>query len=163
MLVLSRKVGEELIIGDNIRIVVNRLDASRVSLAIEAPRSVSVMRGELKEAHDAFRVESSETGGTGSSASVPSASVPSASVPSASVPSASFPSATGSPQGKPSRTGGKGLGRRLPTGSLRTITSTSDPRATDHRRDESDAPPSLGGPVGGTASINPVLLHAVGA
>ena len=148
MLVLSRKVGEELIIGDNIRIVVNRLDASRVSLAIEAPRSVSVMRGELKEAHDAFRVESSETGGTGSSASVPSAS---------------FPSATGSPQGKPSRTGGKGLGRRLPTGSLRTITSTSDPRATDHRRDESDAPPSLGGPVGGTASINPVLLHAVGA
>jgi carbon storage regulator CsrA len=47
MLVLSRKVGQEVVIGDNIRIVVNRVAGSRVSLGIEAPGSVHVVRGEL--------------------------------------------------------------------------------------------------------------------
>lgn len=47
MLVLSRKSGEELIIGDNIRVVVNKIAGNRVSLAIRAPKDVRVVRGEL--------------------------------------------------------------------------------------------------------------------
>ena len=48
MLVLSRKIGEEIIIDGDIRIIVNRISGNRVSLAIEAPSDVRVMRGELQ-------------------------------------------------------------------------------------------------------------------
>lgn len=48
MLVLSRKVGEKLVIGDNITIVVNRVAGNRVTIGIEAPDSVRVIRAELK-------------------------------------------------------------------------------------------------------------------
>ncbi|QDV47655.1 hypothetical protein Enr13x_75660 [Stieleria neptunia] len=47
MLVLSRKIGEEILLGDEIRIVVTRVSRSRVSLAIDAPTGVSVRRSEL--------------------------------------------------------------------------------------------------------------------
>lgn len=48
MLVLSRKVGEKLVIGDNITVVVSRVSGNRVTLAIEAPQEVRIVRGELK-------------------------------------------------------------------------------------------------------------------
>jgi carbon storage regulator CsrA len=48
MLVLSRKVGERIVIGDNITLVVKRVAGHRVTLGIEAPESVHVVRGELK-------------------------------------------------------------------------------------------------------------------
>ncbi|HUY88081.1 MAG TPA: carbon storage regulator [Pirellulales bacterium] len=48
MLVLSRKVGEKLIIGDGIVITVNRIVGQRVSLGIEAPPHVRIVRGELE-------------------------------------------------------------------------------------------------------------------
>jgi carbon storage regulator len=54
MLVLSRKVGQELIIGDNIRIVVSRVAGNRVSLAIQAPDNVHVIRAELQDIRDQF-------------------------------------------------------------------------------------------------------------
>ena len=47
MLVLSRKVGEKLVIGDGIVITVNRVVGQRVSLGIEAPPHVRIVRGEL--------------------------------------------------------------------------------------------------------------------
>ncbi len=47
MLVLSRKAGERIRIGDNITIVVNRVVGSRVSVGIEAPPDVRIVRGEL--------------------------------------------------------------------------------------------------------------------
>ena len=47
MLVLSRKVGEKIVIGDNVTIVVQRIGKGRVALAIEAPHEVPVLRGEL--------------------------------------------------------------------------------------------------------------------
>ncbi len=58
MLVLSRKVGEQIVIGDNITIVVNRVAGNRISLGIEAPANVRIVRGELKEAVAAFDSES---------------------------------------------------------------------------------------------------------
>jgi carbon storage regulator len=48
MLVLSRKVGEKLVIGDGIVITVNRVVGQRVSLGIEAPPHVRIVRGELE-------------------------------------------------------------------------------------------------------------------
>lgn len=48
MLVLSRKEGEKLIIGDNITVVVSRVAGNRVTLGIEAPADVRIIRGELK-------------------------------------------------------------------------------------------------------------------
>ncbi len=48
MLVLSRKVGEKLVIGDNIVITVNRIAGQRVSIGVEAPPHVRIVRGELQ-------------------------------------------------------------------------------------------------------------------
>ena len=57
MLVLSRKVGEKIVIGDNITVVVNRVSGNRISLGIEAPADVRIVRGELSEAATAFEEE----------------------------------------------------------------------------------------------------------
>lgn len=48
MLVLSRKVGEKLVIGENIEVVVSRICGNRVTLAVGAPHDVRIVRGELK-------------------------------------------------------------------------------------------------------------------
>lgn len=47
MLVLSRKEGEQLVIGDNIVLTVNRISGNRVAIGVEAPRHVPIVRGEL--------------------------------------------------------------------------------------------------------------------
>jgi carbon storage regulator len=48
MLVLSRKVGERLVIGGNITVVISRVAGNRVTIGIEAPEDVRIVRGELK-------------------------------------------------------------------------------------------------------------------
>lgn len=55
MLVLSRKVGEKLVIGENITIVVNRVAGNRVTIGIDAPDEVRIIRGELKPMVDQFQ------------------------------------------------------------------------------------------------------------
>lgn len=47
MLVLSRKVGEQIQIGENIRVTVVRIAPGVVRLGIEAPRDSSIARQEL--------------------------------------------------------------------------------------------------------------------
>jgi carbon storage regulator len=47
MLVLTRKVNEEILIGDNIRIKVVDIGAGRIRLGISAPRDVTVLRDEV--------------------------------------------------------------------------------------------------------------------
>ena len=47
MLVLTRKTSETVWIGTDIEIRVTRIDGNKVRLAISAPRSTPVMRGEL--------------------------------------------------------------------------------------------------------------------
>ncbi len=54
MLVLSRKAGERIHIGDEIFIEVRRVAGNRVTLAVNAPREVRVLRGELLEAAKSF-------------------------------------------------------------------------------------------------------------
>ena len=47
MLVLSRKAGEQITIGESITIVVLECANGRVRIGIDAPREVSVHRAEL--------------------------------------------------------------------------------------------------------------------
>ena len=47
MLVLSRKLGEKIFIGDNICITVVDIDRGKIRLGIEAPRDVPIYREEL--------------------------------------------------------------------------------------------------------------------
>ncbi len=54
MLVLSRKEGEKIHIGDNIVVEVRRVSGNRVTLAIKAPGHVRILRGELTE--DGLRI-----------------------------------------------------------------------------------------------------------
>lgn len=46
-LVLSRKLGEVILIGDDIEIMVVGIDSRHVKLAITAPRSVAINRKEI--------------------------------------------------------------------------------------------------------------------
>ncbi|MDA1207781.1 MAG: carbon storage regulator CsrA [Proteobacteria bacterium] len=49
MLILSRKVGETLVIGGNIEITVLGSKGNQVRLGINAPKEVSVHREEIQE------------------------------------------------------------------------------------------------------------------
>ena len=60
MLVLSRRVGEELVISENIKIVIHQIGGKRVSIGIEAPIEVPIVRGELQAVRDSFKEETSE-------------------------------------------------------------------------------------------------------
>ena len=51
MLVLSRKIGERIVIEPGIEIAVVEIRGGKVRLGIEAPRDVSIRRSELAE-HD---------------------------------------------------------------------------------------------------------------
>lgn len=54
MLVLSRGVGERLLIGDDIVLTVVRISPDTVRLGIEAPRDVPIVREEIQR-YDEFR------------------------------------------------------------------------------------------------------------
>lgn len=47
MLVLSRKVGERIHIGNNVFVTVVRIQGDRVRVGVEAPTALRVLRGEL--------------------------------------------------------------------------------------------------------------------
>lgn len=49
MLVLARKVGQSIVINDNVEILVIEVRGDQVRLGIEAPRSIPVHRKELLE------------------------------------------------------------------------------------------------------------------
>jgi carbon storage regulator len=50
MLVLTRRPGEALVIGEGIRLVVLGVEGERVKLGIDAPREVAIVRAELLDA-----------------------------------------------------------------------------------------------------------------
>lgn len=65
MLVLSRRVGEQIVIGEDVVLTVVEVRNDTVRLGIEAPRSISVNRAEVRRAvadanRDATRVEESD-------------------------------------------------------------------------------------------------------
>ena len=54
MLVLSRKPDQRIHIGDDITIVVNQIKGNRVTIGIEAPDGVRILRGELQGVAEQF-------------------------------------------------------------------------------------------------------------
>jgi carbon storage regulator len=65
MLVLTRKIQETLVIDGNIIVTVVSVENGRVRLGIEAPRNISVRRGEL-EPRPQLQSRSFEVAGTNS-------------------------------------------------------------------------------------------------
>lgn len=62
MLVLSRKIDEQIVIGDNIKITLVRVKGNTVRIGIEAPNDVRILRGELERRdQDQIDAEASQT------------------------------------------------------------------------------------------------------
>lgn len=50
MLALTRKIGERIVIGDNIVITIVEVKGDNIRVAIDAPREIKIYRGELYDA-----------------------------------------------------------------------------------------------------------------
>ena len=55
MLILRRKSGESIVIGDDITLTVLDINEGSVRLAIDAPKAITILRSELLQAADANR------------------------------------------------------------------------------------------------------------
>ena len=55
MLILRRKSGESIVIGENISVTVLDINEGSVRLAIDAPKVIPILRSELLQAADANR------------------------------------------------------------------------------------------------------------
>jgi carbon storage regulator len=51
MLVLSRKLGEKIVIGDNIVVTIVKIDRNQIRIGIDAPHDVPVYREEIAPQH----------------------------------------------------------------------------------------------------------------
>lgn len=47
MLILTRRPGESIHIGDDVVVRINSLDSNKVSVAIQAPKTISIHRDEV--------------------------------------------------------------------------------------------------------------------
>jgi len=61
VLVLTRKLGESIVIGNNVRVTVLEMQGKQIRLGIEAPPEVSVHRGEVYERIEAENRQAAET------------------------------------------------------------------------------------------------------
>jgi carbon storage regulator CsrA len=55
MLVLTRKIGDEIIIGGNIRVKIVSVKGDRIRIGIDAPTEVTVNRAEIQERKNVSR------------------------------------------------------------------------------------------------------------
>lgn len=49
MLILSRKAGQSLFVGDNIEITITEVSGDKVKIGINAPKDVQILRKELRQ------------------------------------------------------------------------------------------------------------------
>ena len=61
MLVLTRKIGESICVGDNIEVVITEITKTAVRIGIKAPRQTTVYR---KEVYDRILLENQEASHT---------------------------------------------------------------------------------------------------
>ena len=60
MLILTRKMGEQIIIGDDITVTLLEVNGTQVRLGIEAPKEISIYRKEIYERIRRENLKSSE-------------------------------------------------------------------------------------------------------
>jgi len=60
MLVLARKVNEEIIINGNIKIVVIDIQGGKARIGIDCPKNITVVRGELHKFNNPIAPEGGE-------------------------------------------------------------------------------------------------------
>lgn len=49
MLIISRKVSESILIGDDIEIIISEITADKVKIGVKAPKEIPILRHELYE------------------------------------------------------------------------------------------------------------------
>lgn len=49
MLVLTRRIGQTVLVGNDVKLTLVAVQGGNIRLAVEAPREVRVLRGELQE------------------------------------------------------------------------------------------------------------------
>ncbi len=69
MLVLSRKVGEKILIGDQISVTVVRLGQGAVRIGVEAPDDLTIVREEIRHraSAESDKIESADSSAAASS------------------------------------------------------------------------------------------------
>lgn len=60
MLVITRKKGESILIGDNIEVTISKVEDGSVKLAINAPREITILRKELYEEVEKQNIDSTK-------------------------------------------------------------------------------------------------------
>jgi len=55
MLIIARRKGQRILLGDDVEVVVTELSKGVVKLGIVAPNSLTILRGETKDVADANR------------------------------------------------------------------------------------------------------------
>lgn len=48
MLILQRKVGQSIFIGENVKITIQEISSDKVKISIDAPKDIKIIRDELK-------------------------------------------------------------------------------------------------------------------
>lgn len=60
MLVITRKEGESILIGDDIEITVSKISDGSIKIAIDAPRDMTILRKELYKEVENENIESAK-------------------------------------------------------------------------------------------------------
>lgn len=71
MLVLTRKIGESIVIDDEIVLKVTAIQGNRVKVSLEAPQSRRILRGEIAEGATKAQPPATETSWTRNSGETP--------------------------------------------------------------------------------------------
>ena len=61
MLIIARRKGQRILLGDDVEVVVTELSKGVVKLGIVAPTSLTILRGETKDVADANRAAAGST------------------------------------------------------------------------------------------------------